>query len=202
MLHDRFQHTRELCGTALADDLLWLGLILLDDLAVAVDDLDDGRWLHVHAFVGEGTIGTYQFQRRHAFSEATDGRSEVHIVLRTVFHKGRDARLLGVVNRLFDTHFFGKFNGRYIQRMLSNLAHGHIAVPAAVKVHRRPAIDFDGAVLDNRVRRIFIFECRRKHERLERRTRLTHSHRSTVELIRAAAADHRLDIARMRVDSY
>ena len=67
-------------------------------------------------------------------------------------------------------------------------------------VLRLPVADLYRAVVDDGRGRELVLECRRKDERLECRTRLALGHRRAVELVGAAAADHRLDVARVRVD--
>ena len=84
--------------------------------------------------------------------------------------------------------------------MLGDLAHRHGAAEGVLIVLRLPVADLYRAVVDDGRGRELVLECRRKDERLECRTRLALGHRRAVELVGAAAADHRLDVARVRVD--
>ena len=54
---DVLQHARELGCARLTDDVALLGVRLVDDLAVAVEDLDDDDGFHMDALIGKGAVG-------------------------------------------------------------------------------------------------------------------------------------------------
>ena len=154
----------------------------------------------MYALVCKCSVSARQFQRRHALRESAERRGEVLVVALAVEHEGCYAHLLRIVNRLVDAELLRDFYRRHVERVACHSAQRHRAAEIAAVILRRPAADLDRTVVDDGVRRIIRLQCCRKDEGLERRTWLALRHRRAVELIRAAAADHRLDVSRMRVD--
>ena len=75
VIDDAFEHIGHFIGFFFRHDLglifiLIQGRFVFQDVAVAVQDLDDGNGFDVDASVGEGTVGAGHFQRRYAPGQA------------------------------------------------------------------------------------------------------------------------------------
>ena len=193
---DTLEHVGRRRGDLGRDRLGAGGGVLVDDVAVAVEDLGDGGGLHVGAGVRERGVGRRHVEHRDgrgAQGQRVDGL-EVALDAEGVcdVDDGLRADLvddlrIGGVDRL---------PGRVLE---ADRAIAHVVVV----VDRVPAADADAAVAVHEHRGVHArLDRRRERHRLERRARLAFRLRGEVPLalVGARAAHHGLDLAGRRVD--
>ena len=181
-------------GDGGVDDLLGVVLVLIDDVAVAVLDLDDGNGVAVQAVVGDGGIALRHLERGHARGTERGGAVGLD--------RGIDADELCHADELIDPDGVDDLGVGRVRGVLGGRVERDVAVLAVLEVLDGPGgADLHGgvAVEDNGGAHAGV-ERREQGEGLEARARLEAARR-LVDLralevgVVVLAADHRLDVA-------
>ena len=174
-------------------------LVLVERVAVAVEDLGDAGGVVVHAAGGQGAVGRGHL--KHAAAGGTQGERVVGVVGQV----GRDAHGIAGIDDVLHANLVDDLGIYRVAGEIGGLAQADVAIALVLEVCDGP-IAYENAVVAVRQHggvHAGLDGCSER-ERLERRAGLTACHRGEVELVDVvvAAAHHGEDVAGVGVDAH